>query len=314
LQDPALKHIVGVVIDGAVILRLLDPEPVDSGPPLLALQRYPDPKNPGKILVVPQDRFVRAYHYGGDVRFFLANTVTAYLGEPSQETRYSIAALPRDPYALCAYLAWDILPTVDGKPEDGLSKNPHGFLDIKGVNTVVNFDDDILYFFKPNGLNGLPDGTNYIIEEHSFFDVQLAIEEVAPYHMLPLNAHGQFMVAATENGVTHIILGYICYKTDADTGIITEYEQSVIVKLRVEAGMSPNGYPILSYVEQAWAGLNAATAAIGRDKIGILRLFLGVIGGGQQDKGATNGVASGIRILPFFGPWPQTAPNPPPHP
>jgi hypothetical protein len=297
-QNTALLSIAGRESTDTPDLDKLDPNPVDSGLPFPALQKRID--NPA--IPLSQDWLVHAFPYNGRVRVLMGNTKTYFDAPDLDETRYGLAEVPRNPYSFFSALARKILLTVDGQDADGLATNPHGILLIKGVISIANFKDDVIYFLKPNELNGLPEGTDYIIGDGAFFDVALAIEEADPDHMLEEGAHGQAMYTATDsNGVTYVYMAYLVYDTDSE-GNLPKYKQSVIVKLRVEDELDDNGYPVLTYVEQALTGLNIVSMMLSTDENGNPILVMVCLGGPQRD-GETNGELSGVHSLLAFGTW-----------
>jgi hypothetical protein len=297
-QNPELLSIVGKASGNTPDLDKLDPNPVSSGLPFPAFQTRID--NPDVAL--SQDWLVRAFPYNGRVRVLLANTKTYPDAPILDETRYGLAEVPRSAYASFSALARKILLTVCATATDGVATIPHGIVLVKRRLAIANFEDDVIYFLKPNELNGLPEGSDYVIDEQAFFDVQLAIEEADPDHMLPLNAYGQTMFTATNGTDTFIYVVYSVYDADPDTKFPTEYFDSIVVKLRVLDELSKDGYPKLEYVEQATTGLNTVGMALSTDENGVPILVMAAIGGIQQN-GATNGTLSGIRSLPAFETW-----------
>jgi hypothetical protein len=209
-QNTDLLSIVGQASKDTPALDTLDPIPAGSGLPFQSIQtRVDDPSKP-----LSQDWLVRAFPYNGRVRVLLANTKT-YVDMPNlDETRYGLAEVPRCAYAFFSALARRILLTVNGQGNGGLSTNPHGILLVKNILAIGNFKDDIVYFLKPNELNWLPDGTDYIIDNEAFFDVHQAIALVDPAHVLSEKAHGQTMFIATNGTVTYIYMVYIVYDAD----------------------------------------------------------------------------------------------------
>jgi hypothetical protein len=302
-QNPELLSIVGKMSGDTPHLDTLDPNPVSSGLPFPALQTRENPDPPPDLIPLSQDWLVRAFPCNGRVRVLLANTKT-YPDDPEMnETRYGLAEVPRNAYAFFSALARKILLTVNATATDGGATNPYEILRVKRRLAIANFEDDVIYFLKPNELNGLPEGSDYVIDEQAFFDVQLAIEEAGPNpeHALPENAHGQTMFMATNGTDTFIYVVYSVYDAD-DQGDPTEYYESIVVKLRVLGELSENGYPQLEYVEQASTGPNTVGMALSTDENGKPILIMPAIGGIQQD-GTTNGYLSGIHTLPAFETW-----------
>jgi hypothetical protein len=307
-QNPELLSIVGKASGTAPDLDKLDPNPVSSGLPFPALQTQDilNPNPPPDYVQVPlsQDWLVRAFPFNGRVRVLLANTKT-YPDHPAlDETRYGLAEVPRSAYAFFFALARKILFTVCADAMDGVATNPHEILLVKRRLAIANFEDDDIYFLKPNELNGLPEGTDYVIDNEAFFDVQMAIvaADPNPEHALTDNAHGQTMFMATNGTDTFIYIVYIVYTLDPVTKEPDAYEENRVVKLRVLDELSENGYPQLEYVEQATTGLNTVGRALSTDENGVPILVMPAIGGIQQN-GATNDTLSGIHSLPAFETW-----------
>jgi hypothetical protein len=304
-QNSGIFSIVGKAAGDTPNLDKLDPIPVSSGIPFRALQTGPNPLDPSQTINISQDRFVWMFPYNVWVRGFVANTKTypkQKPGESSEETRYGLIDVPRNPYSFFSVLARGILLTVDGV--DGLNANPHGILLVKGCITTASYDEFVIYFLKPNELNGLPAGTDYVIDDEAFFDVQLAIvnKNGTP---LPEDAHAQAMYMATKNKgtvneVTYIYIDYVVYTLGPDG--LPIYRDSILVKLQVGANLSTNGYPLLTYVEQATTGLNTVGMALATDEEGKAMLIMWGIGGPQRS-GATNGYLSEITSLPAFDIW-----------
>jgi hypothetical protein len=298
-QNPEALNIVGEPGGDTPDLDKLDPNPVTSGIPFLALQQEPNPLPPPAppIITISQDWRVWMFPYNVWVRGFMTNTKTYPAGQPSQETRFSLIEVPRNPYSFFSVLSRNILLTVGGGV--GLDANPHGMLMVKGCLATVSFDEEGIYFIKPNELNGLPEGTDYIIDDEAYFDLQQAIVN-AGGTPLPDNAHAQAMYMASNGVVTYIYITYIVYTLDAEG--VPEYTDSIVVRLRVRKKLSQHGYPRLKYVEQATTGLNTVSMTLATDVNGDPILLMLSIGGPQKS-GATNGYLSEITSLPAFELW-----------
>jgi hypothetical protein len=298
-QNPEMLSIVGEPGGDTPDLDKLDPNPVTSGIPFLALQQEPNPLPPPAppIITISQDWRVWMFPHNVWVRGFMTNTKTYPAGQPSQETRFSLIEVPRNPYSFFSVLSRDILLTVGGAT--GLDPNPHGMLMVKGSLATVSFDEEGIYFLKPNELNGLPEGTDYIIDDEAFFDLQQAIVD-AGGTPLPDNAHAQAMYMAGNGSVTYLYITYIVYTLGSDG--LPIYTDSIVVRLRVRKKLSQHGYPRLKYVEQATTGLNTVSMTLATDENGDPILVMLSIGG-PQTSGATNGYLSEITSLPAFELW-----------
>jgi hypothetical protein len=294
-QNPALKSIIGEGNNATHAIETLDPKPVESGVPFLAVQEGPN-ENPNagpdapETVNISQDQVVHSYVYGGSVRLFMGDTFTPDPEIPSERTRYSLLVEPRSPDDFFAVLARDILLSLDGV--NGVAVNPHGFVQIGETLLFGGYDDGKIYRLGANELNGLAPGSTHILRK-----APLDLRSLAGV-VLPINAHLQTMFYATDpGGNKFIFVVFIVYDVVNEEPV---YTSSILIRLAVT--VDPEGEVSVAFSGKVETQPNAQDLFLVKNQAGVDTLLIQAVGGKQQN-GTTNGILSGISGVPAFADW-----------
>ena len=297
-QNPALKSIIGEANGDSTAISTLDPEPVESGVPFLSLQEGDNPLPPPAPAIIPidQDQGIHAFAYNGTVRLLMSDTRTPVSWLPSEDTRYSLLAEPRNPESFLSVLSRDIALTVGGETETvaEIAINPHGTAQLGDTLLFGWYDDGTIYFLGTNELNGLPAGSTYKLRK-----TPIDLHDLA-YPALPANAHLQSMFYAPDPDGNPVLFAlFITYDVDDESHLITDYYSSILLRLAVT--VDTQGDISLTQTGKVETSPNSQDLFMAPGSNGAI-LLIQAIGGKQQD-GGTNGVLSSIRGVPAFGTW-----------